>query len=72
MRPMLIDLAKVSPRALDANENRTGKRTGYFNEETQEYLISLFVGAEAYSLVDKEKNKKMIKLLNEIFKKSTY
>ena len=69
---MLIDLAKVSPRALDANENRTGKRTGYFNEETQEYLISLFVGAEAYSLVDKEKNKKMIKLLNEIFKKSTY
>ena len=72
MRPMLIDLAKVSPRALDSNGNRTGKRTGYFNEETQEYLISLLAGADAYNLIDKEKSKKIIKLLNEIFKKSTY
>ena len=72
MRPMLIDLIKASPRALDEKGNRTGERTGVFNKETQEYFISLLVGAEAYNLIDKKKNKELIKIANEIFNKSTY
>jgi len=72
MRPMLIDLIKASPRALDEKGNRTGERTGVFNKETQEYFISLLVGAEAYNLIDKKKNKELIKIANEIFNRSTY
>ena len=65
MRPMLIDIVKASPKSVDSD----GERTGFFNEETQEYFISLLVGAEAFSLIDKEKNKELIKTANEIFNK---